>query len=332
MHVCNHEFRVCVLSNAPCGTALRCDKCSLNVCGMCPGLVPVFAKHCLSGLKRSHFCHFAEAGGNGCNGGSAESSLHLRAKAAIRDLILSRQGSSVTVKENFCAKGEKEGWSGHFARRSLSIPHGTTVVLELRFDGVQPDVLVTLPNGTRYAFEIKKTHWTTKNRMCTWWELDAEEVLQGTKELNCIRWRNPTFGKTCMTCQGYFERKALEREREELERVAALERHRLSKLEAERERERMREELERRHREESVLRLAREAVLAEQEKEAKEALRRSIDKKRSLRGEAILHNLSSKTVSQLKELCKKNFLRPTGRREDLLERLTTYAHRFSTSI
>jgi len=104
---CKHVFAICHLSDAPFGSALVCTACKVYLCPDPACNAPVFAKHCPSGLKRAHFAHYGgtDAARSGCTGGSPESVEHLRAKEALRDLVLSCHGRCLTIKENSCGKG-----------------------------------------------------------------------------------------------------------------------------------------------------------------------------------------------------------------------------------
>ena len=344
--MCDHVLEICVLSNAPCGAALLCSKCNTYFCAVCDGHVPVFAKHCAKGLMRSHFSHYAaDAQASGCCGGTEESSLHLRAKLYLQQKILSRQGAFLIVQENLCARGERDGWRGHFITRRIDIPVGTRVVLEPRLNETRPDILVTFPDGKSIVFEIKNKSWTHKDRPCEWWEFDAEKVLDG--KLSCIRYRNPEFArKKCASCEAYFKRRDDFRRQTQIEEQKLLEEVALATRNAEVEDYRKQKEEEEfsqimRVEDEEQRRLQRialnEKLKAEQAEraereaaeraEASKRIVRSAAEVRCARAQALLEVVPTLNVEKLRQLARRMYLPATGPKDDLQKRLVDYAYR-----
>jgi len=294
---CEHVFAICHLSDAPFGTALVCTACKLYLCPDPACNAPVFAKHCPSGLKRAHFAHYGgtDAAKSGCTGGSPESVEHLRAKEALRDLVLSCQGRWLTIKENFCN-------NSHYILREIFIPVGTVVELELPIyklvgnlqKKVQPDVLVTLPDGKRFGLEAKHTSYTKNDRPFDWWEVEARREY--SLPLECIRYRTNVKELQRDPCQKCAEYEARKRAADERRRAA----------------------------DEAAQRRA--ADEAAQRRDAGNAAA-MVMMKRQERGKTILANLEKKSVSEMKALCRTLFISTSGRRADLQERLRAYGMR-----
>jgi len=300
---------------------------------------------------RSHFSHYAaDAQASGCCGGTEESSLHLRAKLYLQQKILSRQGAFLIVQENLCARGERDGWRGHFITRRIDIPVGTRVVLEPRLNETRPDILVTFPDGKSIVFEIKNKSWTHKDRPCEWWEFDAEKVLDG--KLSCIRYRNPEFGRQkCASCEAYFKRREAIRRQTQIEEQKLLEEQALAEWAAKVEQYKKQKEQEERLKiEQEKLKLyylarsesqAEQAERAEREaaerarREAAECAKREAAERnlrdaaevRCARARAVLEAVPTLNTEKLREMCRKMYFSTKGCKADLQKRLNDYANR-----
>lgn len=146
-------------------------------CGcVCPGCqVPLVANQ---GEKKRHY--FSHYHGADCVGGY-ESAIHLMAKQVVQDsMMVTVPGFSKTLKQELA--------SGSFKESVVDLPpallHFSSVTLEQTVDGLRPDIVGLLADGTAIHIEVyvtnavsedKQTRFSDKNMF----ELDLSHLDQG---------------------------------------------------------------------------------------------------------------------------------------------------------
>jgi flagellar biosynthesis GTPase FlhF len=158
----------------------------------------------LSNDDRPSVCHKS-------GGGGGESIEHKTAKGIIADAINSR---TLSVIVPLCGNLQ------HLPPPSvLEFPHGTQAAFELQEEGGRAivDVAARAPDGSvSHVFEVMWTHATVTPRAAVWFEIRAEDVIDGwdpaTTALVCRRYENRAAGcgRSCPECEKEAERLALE--------------------------------------------------------------------------------------------------------------------------